>query len=123
MKRTYPDETIELARTQYLQGIPIRTIATNLGLPRFTTICRWVKQFSWVRKNSDEAVVVIDAQTEIVGKLITQFNPLVEAIDFSALEEKQMVNIYLKLLSHQLKLVKLKAPQQVLKSESIFKFE
>lgn len=123
MKRTYPDETIELARTQYLQGIPIRTIASNLGLPRFTTICRWVKQFSWVRKNSDEAVVVIDAQIKIVDGLLTQFKPLVQTLDFSALEEKQMVDIYLKLLSHQLKLVKLKAPPEVSKSESIFKFE
>lgn len=122
-KLNYPPEVIEQAKGQYLQGIPIRQIAQNLGLPRFTTICRWVKQFSWVRKNSEETVAVIDDQMEIVGGLLTQFKPLVKAIDFSALEERQLINIYLKLMSHQLKLTKAKAPSQVTSTESIFQFE
>ena len=122
-KINYPPEVIEQAKSQYLQGIPIRQIAENLGMSRFTTICRWVKQFSWVRKNSDETVAIIDEQSEIVGEILEQFKPLVQAIDFSALEERQMINIYLKLLSHQLKLTKAKSPTQTTATESIFQFE
>lgn len=124
MKVNYPTEVIEQAKEQYLKEIPIRQIAENLGIKRFTTISRWVKQFQWVREISPETDKTLDVQLEIIEKLANKFNVLCESVDGSTMEDKDIVSTYLKILQHQLKLVKAKSVNQMPKeTQSIFEFE
>lgn len=123
MKVNYPPEIIDEAKRLYLQDVPIRKIATDLGIKRFTTISRWVKQFEWVRVNSPETNKALDDQLEITNGVLSRFRPVIENINLQDLEDPELLSLYLRYLQHQLKLVKAKSvSQSAMKSQSIFEF-
>lgn len=121
--KNYSPEVIDEARRLYLLELPIREIASKLGIKRFTTISRWVNQFNWVRTNTPETEQVLDKQIEATDALILRFEPFIKRMELEEVEPNILMSIYLRILDHQLKLVKLKSNCQVTEqTKSIFEF-
>lgn len=121
--KNYSPEVIDEARRLYLLELPIREIASKLGIKRFTTISRWVNQFKWVRTNTPETEQVLDKQIKATDDLILRFEPFIKRMELEDVEPNILMSIYIRILDHQLKLVKLKSNCQVTEqTKSIFEF-
>src|SRR4030042_6496795 len=121
--KNYRPEVIDEARRLYLLELPIREIASKLGIKRFTTISRWVNQFKWVRTNTPETEQVLDKQIKATDDLILRFEPFIKRMELEEVEPNILMSIYIRILDHQLKLVKLKSNCQVTEqTKSIFEF-